>query len=125
MNLDNAYQACYLMDRELMEEHLHGESSNPDFGRWDIRAKAAAGLTFFCVPKGFLSRNVVGVIMPTMQIDGDALIHHTANNYANNEDAPNGKILISELIKSDFYGYLKFIIKNLSSLKRLKKNFYT
>ena len=125
INLDNAYQACYLMDRELMEEHLHGESSNPDFGRWDIRAKAAAGLTFFCVPKGFLSRNVVGVIMPSMQIDGDALIHHTANNYANNEDAPNGKILISKLIKSDFYAYLKFIIKNLSSLKRLKKNFYT
>lgn len=124
MNLSNAYQACYLMDRELMEEHLLGDSSNPDFGRWDIRARAAAGLTFFSVPEGFLSRNVVGVQMPSMQIDEDALIHHTANNYANDEGAPNAKILIPELIKSDYYCYLRFILKKIS-IKNLRKIFTT
>ena len=51
--------------------------------------------------------------MQGMQIDGDALIHHIANNYANNEDAPNGKILISELIKGEYYPYFKFIIKKI------------
>ena len=81
MNFNNPYQACYIMDRELMEEHLTGESSNPDFGIWDIRAKAAAGVTFFRIPNGFLSRNVFGVTVPTMKIDEDALVSHAANNY--------------------------------------------
>lgn len=124
MNLTNAYQACYLMDRELMREHLFGESFDPDFGRWDIRARAAAGLTFSNIPKGFASRNVVGVILPGMQIDEDALIHHTADNYVNDINAPNGKINIKILIKNNYFELLKYIFfKYIFILKKFKKKF--
>jgi hypothetical protein len=52
--------------------------------------------------------------MQGIQVDGDALIHHIANNYANNEGALNGKILISELIKDYFfYSHLKYVIKKI------------
>jgi hypothetical protein len=50
----------YLLDRELAKEHFYGASSNPDSGVWGIREKAAQGLTFTKVPKGFYSRNFLG-----------------------------------------------------------------
>lgn len=59
VNLAYPYQATYLLDRNLMAGHLGSISSSPDFGRWHISEKAAQGLTFFNVPKGFTSRNVV------------------------------------------------------------------
>ena len=103
INVPNAYQACYLMDRELMFEHLQGESSHPDFGRWDVRARAASGLTFANVPKGFWSRNVVGVNLLEKQIDSDALIHHVPNNYAFDENAPNAKTPVMQILQFDWY----------------------
>jgi hypothetical protein len=95
--LPNPYQGMYLMDRELMSEHLSGPSSHPDFGPWGIREKAAQGLTFLNVPQGFGSRNVVGYNCETNQIDSHSWIHHMTNNYANDPSQPFGKIPILEL----------------------------
>lgn len=98
LNLPQPYQGMYLLDRDLMHEHLTGLSSYPDFGKWPIREKATQGVTFLNVPKGFWSRNLVGYKSLEKGIDPDCLIQHLPNNYANNPDSPHGKILISSMI---------------------------
>ena len=98
VNLPQPYQGMYLLDRELMNEHIVKPSSSPEFGSWGIREKAAQGLTFANVPKGCLSRNFVGYDMEQAHIDSKCLIHHTPNNYADNPNTRHGKILVSELI---------------------------
>ncbi len=98
INLPNPYQGMYILDRELAKEHLFGPSSSPDFGIWNIREKAAQGLTFANVPSGCTSRNFVGFDLDVNQIDPNALIHHTPNNYANNPQTAFGKIPIKDLV---------------------------
>jgi len=98
VNLPSPYQGMYLLDRELLLEHLSGLSSHPDFGIWKIREKAAQGVTFINVPPGFNSRNLVGYQLDHGQVDPAALIHHLPNNYANNPKSAYGKIPIENLI---------------------------
>lgn len=99
VNLRQPYQGMYLLDRELMNEHLSGPSSSPDFGPWGIREKAAQGLTYANVPKGCRSRNFVGFDIERGSVDSRCLIHHTPNNYADNSDIEFGKLLVSEIIR--------------------------
>jgi len=115
VNLRKPYQGMYLMDRELMHEHLSGPSCSPDFGIWNIREKAAQGLTFANIPAGYFSRNLVGYDSSTRQIDPDALIHHTPNNYANNPDSGFGKLPVSELIDRSFTGCIRSLLKPKNS----------
>ena len=115
VNLPKPYQGIYLLDRDLMGEHLNGPSSSPDFGIWDmraiavhgiwdIRAKAAQGIMFANVPSGCNSRNFVGYNLKTGLLDPGCLIHHTPNNYANNPKIKKlGKLPIQDL----FYPKLK------------------
>lgn len=98
INLPNPYQGMYLLDRALMYEHLFGHSSSPDFGPWQIREKAAQGLTFANVPSWCNSRNFVGFNFLNREIDPNSLIHHLPNNYANNPHSLFGKIAINNLI---------------------------
>lgn len=98
VNLPWPYQGMYLMDREMMLEHLSGESSSPDFGRWLIREKAAQGLTFKNVPEGFWSRNLVGYRLDKGRLDEFCLVHHTPNSYVEKEGTALGKTLISKII---------------------------
>jgi len=100
MNLRDPYQGMYILDQELMLEHLHGPASNPDFAKckWGIREKAAQGVTFLNVPKGFTSRNLIGYKIAEQKIDEHCLIHHTANNFANNPDTDFGKIPVTQLV---------------------------
>ena len=99
MNLPNPYQGMYLLDRELMFEHLHGPASSPDYVecKWPIREKAAQGVTFLNVSKGFTSRNLIGYKISEHKIDEYCLIHHTPNNYANNPASSFGKIPVTQL----------------------------
>lgn len=101
LNLPEPYQGMYLLDRELMYEHLTGPSSIPEKTPWDIREKAAAGLTFTNVPKGCYSRNFLGYDLKNKRIDPDSLIHHLPNNYVDKEGTILGKIKMSELIIYD------------------------
>lgn len=98
VSLPHQYQGMYLLDRELMEEHLNGPSSDPNFGPWRICEKAAQGLTFASAPEGFTARNLVGYHLPGAVIDEDSLIHHLPNNYANNPNTIFAKIPVDELI---------------------------
>jgi hypothetical protein len=98
VNLPYPYQGMYLLDRELMHEHLTGPSSIPERTPWDIREKAAAGLTFIKIPKGCVSRNFIGYDFENKCIDPNSLIHHLPNNYVDNLGTPLGKIKVNELI---------------------------
>lgn len=97
INLPEPYQGCYLLDRELAGEHLFGPSSSPDFGPWNIREKAAQGVTFLDVPKGSFSRNFLGVKVADGTVDSRATIHHIANNYANDPMTKFGKVPIDRI----------------------------
>ena len=104
------YQGMYLYDRELMNEHLNGPSSSPDFGHgafdinsininainMDIVAKANAGLTYKDVPLGFLNRYVVPIDLDKKLAKNYSLIQHLSNEYANKK-TPFGKIRINDL----------------------------
>ena len=118
LNLPKPYQGMYLLDRELMEEHLTGRSSNPDFGVWNIRERAAQGITFLDVPKGCLSRNFVGYDIKSAQIDPCSLIHHTPNNYADDPNRKFAKILVRDLFRPK----LRLTI-NQPKLKTVNKTF--
>lgn len=96
VNFPELYQGMYLLDRELMIEHLSGSTYSPNSGVWGIQEKAAQGLTFANVPKGYTTRNLIHLIpykIDTLQIDRRCLIHHVPNNYA--QPGPNGKIVIT------------------------------
>ena len=97
MNLPQPYQGMYLLDRELIEEHLNCGSSSPDFGSWPIREKATQGITFLNVPRPFSSRNVIGYSISTQAIDKRSLIHHAANNYVDDPGSQLGKVPIDTL----------------------------
>lgn len=100
VSLPRPYQGMYILDQELLAEHLTGNSSNPDFGQWGIREKAAQGLTFAKVPRGYHSRNVVGFDHVRKQIHSHALVHHTPNNYANDAASRFGKIPLHDLFNA-------------------------
>jgi hypothetical protein len=93
INFPELYQGMYLLDRELMKEHLNGPTYSPNAGVWGIQEKAAQGLTFANIPKGFTTRNVVPYLLNICKVDERCLIHHVPNNYA--QPGPNGKIVIT------------------------------
>lgn len=93
INLPELYQGMYLLDRDLMLEHLNGPTYSPNSGIWGIQEKAAQGVTFANVPKGFTTRNLIPYKLDSFQVDERCLIHHVPNNYA--QPGPNGKIVIT------------------------------
>jgi hypothetical protein len=103
VSLPSPYQAMYLLDQELMKEHLSGPSSHPKFcPRWGICEKAAQGLTFANVPPGFHSRAVVPYLGRQRRIDDNCLIHHTPNTYANKPTAESfATVPLDDLIIND------------------------
>ena len=135
INLPQPYQGMYLLDRELIEEHLSSSSSCPDFGSWPIREKATQGITFLNVPRPFSSRNVIGYSISNKTIDRRSLIHHAANNYVDDPLSQLGKVPINSLFSNyswrwnyvlaflgDHIGLLlKGRKRNGGSLRRLRK----
>lgn len=100
LNMRNPYQGMYLMSRALFTEFVASDAFTPDEGRWDIRARAAAGLTFEKVPRDCFSRNFVGYI-PGTGFDPRALIHHVSNRYAIDKDSRWASIPLGQVIESD------------------------
>lgn len=92
----NPYQGMYFLDRELMDEFSASPAMSPDFGRWDIRERAAQGLTFVNVPNGYSSRNAVPMNSGNWCVPREAWIHHMPNNYAEDPKVPFGKISVEK-----------------------------
>jgi len=96
LNLRFPYQGMYLLDRELMREHLAGPFLKyiPNH-IWGIPEQAAAGITFLNVPKEFYSRNLIGFDLKTRKLDINSLVHHTPNNFTN---------AVKDGVRSDSFG---------------------
>lgn len=100
LNLRNPYQGMYIMSRELFAEFVSSDSFTPDEGRWGIRERAAAGLTFEKVPQDCFSRNFVGYI-PDQGFDPRCLIHHVSNRYVKDKHSRWARIPVSRIIESN------------------------
>lgn len=100
LNLRNPYQGMYLMSRALFSEFVASDAFTPDEGRWGIRERAAAGLTFEKVPQDCFSRNFVGYI-PGEGFDSRCMIHHVSNRYAKDKGSRWASIPVRQVIESD------------------------
>ena len=116
INLPELYQGMYLMDRELMLEHLSGSTYSPNSGIWGIQEKAAQGVTFANVPNGYTTRNLIPYEVNSLKIDERCLIHHLPNNYA--QPGANGKIVITALVDTLL---VRWPTKEFLALKNLRK----
>ena len=106
------YQGMYLYDRELMQEHLQGPTSNPDCGHGafdtnfldqrminlDLMAKANIGLTYINIPSGYFNRMVTLYNNEKKEIDVSCRIKHLSNKYTN-LDSLHGNIKLKNAIK--------------------------
>jgi len=102
LNPRTPYQAVYLLDRELMEEHLNNRDLKPEYSPWGIREIAALGLTLKNIPKGFEARNVFGYDLKNRKVDVDCLIAHLPSNYANDPNSKFGKFGVDKAVKHYF-----------------------
>lgn len=120
--MQNPYQGMYFLDRQLMEEFAASSAMSPDFGKWPIREKAAQGLTFVNVPKGYTSRNLVLVNLYTKTIPQEAWIHHLPNNYANDQNTSFGKLSMQAhgLFAARFRDHMKQYRKKIKRIIRSK-----
>lgn len=93
VSLPQPYQGCFLMDKELVEEHIKSASFSPETCRKipatenDTRERANMGNMYENIPEGFAHR-----MMIPLDIFPQCWIHHCANTYSNMPDNPNGKI---------------------------------
>jgi hypothetical protein len=108
INLPNPYQACFIYDRDLMQEHMAShtfdvhkygliEAQNFTWGG-GMAEHANLGLTYVNVPAGFGSRNLIRFHRQFRMLDPRACVHHIPNNYANNPDTPHGKVPLHMLL---------------------------
>jgi len=108
INLSNPYQAMFLYDKELMEEHLSSPTSdvvktvglNSDLPHWGggVAEHANIALSYTNVPSGFISRNIVRFYEKFRILDPNSFVHHLPNNYANNPKEQFGKIPLEALL---------------------------
>lgn len=99
------YQAMYLLDRDLLNEHLSGPSSHPDYSHLHTREAAAQGLAFHNKPPGFTSRCMLGYFPQQARLDPCCMVEHMSANYANDPASKHGKIYFDTLVQSRGTGF--------------------
>jgi hypothetical protein len=105
VNLENPYQALYILDRGLAAAHFRfsrGRSPlRSSTSEWELRERAASGPVFDDVPAGFVSRNVVPVQDEDGRqvLDPRCLVEHMAPTYASADAVPGafGGLRVDEL----------------------------
>jgi len=98
MNMPSPYQGMYLMDRELMVEHMSGPSSIPGSRLSNVMESAAMGLAFEKIPDGFTFRHLAGFDTNAFAIDPRCLVHHVSNTYVAKPESKFGKISYNNLV---------------------------
>lgn len=103
-NPGNPYQAFWILDRELMQEYIDSPSfdieKSVNVKSWDVRMRAAMGLSFENIPDGFKSRSVIPLVHDSSRFDWCASVHHIPNKYALGK-SKYGKVPVSEYFKDD------------------------
>lgn len=100
VNMENPYNACFILDKELAAEYVQSRSFDirkSAFWWWEVRERAAMGLCFENIPSGYSSRYVIPVSYSIKMTPMFAWVYHLPNNYANSVDNPFDKISMDSL----------------------------
>lgn len=100
--LDNPYCGSFILDQDLALEHVGSRSfdrlKSREVSVWDIRERAAMGLTFEAVPASFNARTVVPVDTLARIIPPRAWLAHLPSKYASDAGSGFGKIPMFALL---------------------------
>ena len=106
VGIDNPYCGAFILDQDLAREYVASRSFDPNRSRevspWDVRERAAMGLTFENPPAPFVYRVVVPVSIASRKAPHCAWLAHMPNNYAENANEPFGKVAMTDLFYGDF-----------------------
>jgi hypothetical protein len=92
ISLSSPYQAMFIMDRELVEEHIRSKSfmyatATPFNGAWLIQDLAAQGNMYENIPLGFEHRYLVPI-----DNFSECWVHHTTDTYVNISQSSHSKL---------------------------------
>jgi hypothetical protein len=93
--LSEPYQGMFIMDKELVEEHM--QSQYYSFGQkqsYGIRESANLGNMYVNVPSGFPHR----AALPLNNLEA-SMVEHFGTDYHNNPSSPHAKIKIENLFQ--------------------------
>ena len=93
VSLAEPYQGMFIMDREMVEEHIQSDYFN--LGQkhtYGIRESANLGNMYVNVPQGFAHRAMI-----PLNNFYDCLVSHYGTDYHRNPNSPHAKIKIEEL----------------------------
>ena len=118
INPTNPYWAGFILDKDLATEHVGADSFDLDRSAlrstWQVRERAAMGLTWEDPPHGFRSRYVVPLL-------GDApfeacLVWHCAQNYTSARQARFGSVPVQNMFTR--YGLRSYRSRAGGKIKR-------
>lgn len=99
----NPYWAGFILDRALAHEYILSASfdiiQSEHISNWDVRARAAMGLTWEHIPSGLRSRYVIP--LNTGKPSPGCQIWHCANNYSNMRDTLFCRLSIDHVFLAD------------------------
>jgi hypothetical protein len=93
VSLAEPYQGMFIMDREMVEEHMQSDYFN--LGQkhtYGIRESANLGNMYVNIPSGYQHRAMI-----PLNNFSDCLVSHYGTNYHRNPNSPHAKIKIEEL----------------------------
>lgn len=94
----NPYCASYILDKNLGREFVQSRSfdliKSREVKKWQVRERAAMGLAYEGVPRGFKSRHVMP--LRGLQPDPRCMVWHCAQNLSERPDLPFGKLAVSD-----------------------------
>lgn len=98
ISIERPYQAMFIMDRELVKEHIMSrsfryETAMPFNGCWLVQDLASQGNMFENIPDGFDHR----MLLPLQDFD-DCLVHHNTDTYVNITDSIHSKLPVNLLV---------------------------
>lgn len=103
INLDNPYNALYILDKEMGWEFFNSASFDLEASKtktvWGIAERAAMGLSHENIPDGFFSKYVVPLDHGTKTFPYYATLEHLPNKYVNEPNSAFGKITLDKLFE--------------------------
>lgn len=106
---ENPYQAFWIYSRLQMKEFIKSPTwHDGNHKEWDIRERAAAGMTW----RNPTKHATVIPLDEDCHIPQDVIVWHLPNNYAHDKSSPHGKIPVSDLIRIGRYNRPLLRIKN-------------
>ena len=93
ISLAEPYQGMFIMDKEMVEEHIESDYFKlGQKGWWGIRESANLGNLFVNVPSGYQHRGMI-----PLNNFSDSWIEHFGTDYHGDINSPHAKIKIEEL----------------------------